>query len=227
MHDCRKLKGELIDLAFEELSVERKLSLLVEIENCTECSSQYGEITEALYAVDEAATRALPGEAYWLAYDQALLARLKRVADEQPLERMPLWKQFFAARLPVPVPIAALVVLLLIVSTTFSLRTPRVSSSFTSANMPPPAATPTEIRVPEAPVVHEKIVTRIVYVERKARRGRGVPGQPAVARAGEPKLVARDAGVATTPLPRTGLAGFQPADDVKLTIIKAHEEEKR
>ena len=223
MHDCRKMRGALIDLAFDELSAEHKLSLLVEIENCAECSSQYSGITEALYAVDEAADRALPGEAYWLAYDEALLDRLKRAHGAERLEQTPLWKQFFAARLPVPVPFAALIVLLLIVSTTLSLRTRR---SYTAANMPPSPA-PAETRLVEVPVVHEKIVTRTIYIERKGRRGRAAQGQPTVTRAGEPKLVAREAGEATTPLTRTGLAGFQPADDVKLTIIKAREEKKR
>jgi hypothetical protein len=215
------MRGALIDLAFDELSAEHRLSLLLEIENCAECSSQYSEITEALYAVDEAADRARPGEAYWRTYDEALLDRLKQAHGEQRLERAPLWKRFFAARLPVPVPLAALVVLLLIVSTTFSLRTRR---SYTAASMPP-SPTPAETRVVELPVVHEKVVTRTIYIERKGRQGRAA--QSSVARAGEPGLVAREAVEATTPLARTGLAGFQPADDVKLTIIKAREEKKR
>lgn len=222
MHDCRKMRGALTDLAFDELSRERKLSLLVEIENCTQCSSQYVEITEALYAVDEAADRALPGEAYWLAYDQSLLERLKQAHGAERAERTPLWKQFFAARVPVPVPLAALIVLLLIFSATLSLRTRRPAQT---AAVAPPA--PAEARLVEVPVVHEKIVTRTIYIERKRRQGRAAPGQSIVTRAGEPGLVAREAVEATAPVTRTGLVGFQPADDVRLTIIKAREEKKR
>jgi hypothetical protein len=224
MHDCRKTRDALVDLAFNEVSQERKLSLLVEIEDCAECSSQYQELKKALFAVDEAADLAQPGEAYWLAYDAALLDRLRRAHGEQRVERRPLWKQFFAARLRVPVPVAALIVLLLIVSTTLSLR----SRSAGSATLAPTAPAPAVTEVREVPVVQEKIVTRVVYVERKGRRGRALPEQSAAAaRAARPGLVARQDSEATTPLTRTGLAGFQPADDVKLTIIKAREDKKR
>ncbi|HVG36085.1 MAG TPA: hypothetical protein VM911_23740 [Pyrinomonadaceae bacterium] len=222
MHDCRKTRDALIDLAFNELPPERKLGLLVEIEDCAECSRQYHELTEALFAVDEAADRAQPGEAYWLAYDAALLDRLRRAHNEQRVERTSLWKQFFAARLRVPVPVAALVVLLLIVSTMLSLRT-RESGKATLA---PQAHVPAVAEVREVPVVHEKIVTRVVYVERKGRRGRALPEQ-STARAARPGLVAREDSELAAPLTRTGLAGFQPADDVKLTIIKAREDKKR
>ena len=222
MHDCRKTRGALIDLAFNELPPERKLSLLVEIEDCAECSRQYQELTETLFAVDEAADRAQPGEAYWLAYDAALLDRLRRAHNEQRVERTSLWKQIFAARLRVPVPVAALIVLLLIVSTALSLRT----RSGGNATIVPPSPVSTVAEVREVPVVHEKIVTRVVYVERKGRRGRALPEQ-STARAARPALVAREDSETTTPLTRTGLAGFQPADDVKLTIIKAREDKKR
>jgi len=224
MHDCRKTRGALVDLAFNEVSPERKLSLLVEIEDCAACSSQYQELREALFAVDEAAERAHPGEAYWQAYDAALLNRLRLAhAEQQRVERHSLWKQFFAARLRVPVPVAALIVLLLIVSTTLSMRTRDSGKATLASHAPAPAV----VEVREIPVVHEKIVTRIVYVEKKGRRGRALPEQPTVGRASKPELVAREEGEATTPLTRTGLAGFQPADDVKLTIIKAREDKKR
>ena len=231
MHDCHTIKDELVDLAFDELSAERKLSLLVEIESCAECRSQYRETTEALYAVDEATTRARPGEAYWLAYDERLLNQLKRVQnerrteqDERSVKSAPrLWKQLFAARLPVPYPVAAVVVLLLIVSTGITLRARRSDITTTAAVSPQTA----ETRIVEVPVVQEKVVTRTVYVERKGRTGRAAQTQSTATRAGEPRLAALEAREATTPLTRTGLAGFQPADDVRLTIIKAREEKKR
>ena len=232
MHDCHTIKDELLDLAFDELSAERKLSLLVEIENCADCRSQYRETKEALYAVDEAATCSRPGEAYWLAYDERLLNQLKRVENERRTDQdernvksaLHFWKQLFAARLPVPYPVAAIVVLLLIASTAMTLRTRRSEITLTAA-APPQTA---ETRTVEVPVVHEKVVTRTVYVERKGRMGRAQQPQSTVARMGESNLVARDAAGATTaPLARKGLAGFQPTDDVKLTIIKANEENKR
>ena len=231
MHDCHTIKDALLELAFDELSPERKLSLLVEIESCADCRSLYRETTEALYAVDEAATRARPGEAYWLAYDERLLNQLKRVEierrteqDERSTERVPRrWTQIFAARLSVPYPVAAIVVLLLIVSTAMTLRARRSDNATAAA--PPQTA---ETRTVEVPVVHEKVVTRTVYVERRGRMGRAAQVQSTVARTGEPNLVAREAAGATTaPLTRKGLAGFQPTDDVKLTIIKANEENKR
>jgi hypothetical protein len=226
MHDCSKTRDALIDLAFNEVSGERKLSLLVEIEDCAECSGQYRELKEALKAMDEAADRAQPGQNYWLAYDAALLERLRRAHGDERVERSSLWKQFFAARLRVPVPVAALMVLLLIVSTTLSLR----NGSAGSITLAPPAPAPASTGIVEVPVVQEKIVTRVVYVERKGRRGRALPEQSAAAvarAASRTGLVARQDSEASSPLTHTGLAGFQPADDVKLTIIKAREDKKR
>lgn len=223
MHDCRKTRDALIDLAFNEVAQERKLSLLVEIEDCAQCSGQYRELTAALFAVDEAADGAQPCEAYWLAYDAMLLERLRRAHGEQRVERSSLRKQFFAARLRVPVPVAALIVLLLIVTTTLSLRGGSAGSAALASQAPAPAV----VEVREVPVVQEKIVTRVVYVERKGRRGRGLPEQSAAARAARLELVAREDSEGAAPLARTGLAGFQPADDVKLTIIKAREDKKR
>ncbi len=223
MHDCRKTREALIDLAFDEASPERKLSLLVEIEGCAACSSQYQELTQALRAVDEAAERAHPGEAYWLAYDAALLDRLRRAHGERRVERSALWKRFFAARLRVPVPLAALVVLLSIVSTTLWLRT----RSMGQVALAPAAPSPVAAGTVEVPVVREKVLTRVVYVERKGRRGRVAPQQTPAAAVDRAGLIAREDSAASTPLVRTGLAGFQPADDVKLTIIKAREDKKR
>jgi hypothetical protein len=84
----------------------------------------------------------------------------------------------------------------------------------------------------EVPVVREKIITRTVYVERK----RATPAResqiemPAVAQTGEtndPSLVHSKPEEETGFFTRANLKGFQPADEMKIRVIKRNNTDEK
>ncbi len=86
-------------------------------------------------------------------------------------------------------------------------------------------------KIIEVPVVQERIVARVVYVNRRplpegknnaARNNNGF----ALNELEQQRLARATAGLPRAPLAQLSLAGFQPTNDVKLTVIKAAEKEQ-
>jgi hypothetical protein len=123
-----------------------------------------------------------------------------------------------SVRVPVP---AALATMVLIGIFFFVLR------SRGQANLSP--STPlaaVETRTVQVPVIHEKVVTQVVYVEKKGRRSRGKADQQDRAGLNAANTIAR-AGSDTSGKPAMSLVGFKPTDHLRLTIIKgSYQDEK-
>jgi hypothetical protein len=119
-----------------------------------------------------------------------------------------------SVRVPIP---AALAVLLVFGAYFFVMRTRNATS------LPPVVFA--EPRTVEVPVIQEKVITRVVYVEKKNRRFGTDTNQPA-----NPGGTNGVAGTGSDATNRTALslAGFKPTDEVKLTIIKgSYKDQKR
>jgi hypothetical protein len=98
------------------------------------------------------------------AADARLLASFRR----QTSEHAPSWRRLLHASVSVPLPVAALAVLaFLVITATLAARPFRVSHE-TAGQFAPRARE--ETKVVEVPVVQERVVERVVYVERGARR---------------------------------------------------------
>jgi hypothetical protein len=117
----------------------------------------------------------------------------------------------------VPAPAAVAAALLFVCVSVFALVRPAPLA------VEPPARVdlPVEVRTVEVPVVRDKIVTRTVYVA----RGEGAPGGRATraVRIEEARSTGRAHDGADGGKPRAGadtLAGFRPAADAKLRVIK-------
>jgi hypothetical protein len=155
--------------------------------------------------------------------------------------RAPLWRRALRAELRVPLPVAACALVALLSLLAFaarsSSRAPRTQTGTTeeTANafgpqtsdaargQTPDAAT--NVKIVEVPVVQERVVTRVVYVERKSRRGAGTAGVgPASALASERDGAARDgeqtSGAASSYFTRVDMEDFQPADEMKIRIVR-------
>jgi hypothetical protein len=119
-----------------------------------------------------------------------------------------------SVRVPVP---AALALLLAFGAFFWVMRTrAQVKASFST---PVAFAEPKTV---EVPVIQEKVITRVVYVEKKSRRGGSQSAIP-----GEARSVA-GAGVDRSSSAALSLVGFKPTDEVKLTIIKGgYKDQKR
>ena len=74
MHDCRKLENRMVDLVFDELRVDEKRPLLVEIENCAHCLDEYRSMTETLRLFDQSVEASMPVESYWRRFTSVLKA---------------------------------------------------------------------------------------------------------------------------------------------------------
>ena len=170
----------------------------------------------------------------WEAPAQDAGARARLLADFRASVRpAPLWRRALAAQVRVPLPFAACAALVFALSLyALGARTtaPRVGQSTAQTEAPPAA-----VRVVEVPVVHERVVTRTVYVEKKERAApRAVPTR-AAARA---ELALRDdkneRGAETSQSPdpeqnpearagyytRVDMSDFQPADELKFRLVK-------
>jgi hypothetical protein len=78
----------------------------------------------------------------------------------------------------------------------------------------------------EVPVIQEKIITRVVYVEKKGRRSASDANQSD--RTGVPAAPNTVAVTGSDPATALSLVGFKPTNEVKLTIIKgSYKDEKR
>ena len=225
MHDCRTINSRLVDLVFDELEADEKLRLLAEVETCDGCLGEYRSITGTLLVFDRAAEASLPEESYWPEHRAMLSQRLAPAVASSPgisrQRRDPLWKRIFTVRLPVPVPVAAVIMLALLVSSVLALRKP--ASQRATPVQPAAVATAAPSKVIEVPVVREKIVTRTVYVWKKQREKKEQLRSAPTPASEETALTARhtekasgEGGIFT----RANLTGFQPPDELRIRIVK-------
>jgi hypothetical protein len=221
MHNCRRVESQFVDLLFAELEAERKSQLLTEIEHCADCMGQYQSLSDTLFIVEQTHAAATPPEHYWPRHNAALRERLLRPEPAAKLNRSvtaSFWKRLLTAKLPVPVPVAATLIIGLVLTSALAFRRAPVAAT------PSAPAPPASVKYIEVPVVQEKIVTRTVYVEKKqAKERERRESLPEVAGLSESndRLMAGskhedEAGFFT----RANLKGFQPADDMKIRVLK-------
>ncbi len=229
MHDCRRTQTQLTDLVFDELPTAEAARLRAEIEACAACRAEYRALAGTLRAVTRAETAVQPPQDFWPGYHARLSQRLQSLADEPPAAPRPAavsshpttpawWRRMFTASLRVPAPVAAAVAVALVITSALALR-PAPTNIVLAA--PPQVESSAPVRVVEVPVVQEKIVTRTIYVARsdKAQARRA----PHTGRAASEQLADGMQGRMVMPVaPPLTLAGFQPAGEVKLRVIKGN-----
>jgi hypothetical protein len=166
--------------------------------------------------------------------------------------RAPFWRRALSAEVRVPLPVAACAALALLASL-FMLaartQTPAQTAATTAAAHNATAdvraldAAP-EVKIVEVPVERERVVTRVVYVERNAPRAeaqmlattqqpasterigttRGVvqsnSNSEAASRQTAVETGAQSATEPTSYFTRVDMADFQPADEMKIRIVK-------
>jgi hypothetical protein len=218
MHDCRQTNEDLIDLVFKEVDAETELRLLEELEACKACRAEYSSMQEALGNFDEAAPAMLPAGAFWAEHHARLAERLDRFAGAERAPLTPFWRRAFRTSFSVPLPAAIAAALLLAATSVLAIR----SFIFTGTGQPaaPVEAAATKVQYVEVPVekrvVEERVLTRTIYVTKRAARSN--PQVPSLQNIQD--MTARRRTDSVAPPARATLNGFQPPDDVKLTVIK-------
>lgn len=215
MHDCRKTKEELIDLAFNEADAAMELRLLEEMEACAACRAEYDSIQEALCKFDEAAPSLLPASTFWPEHHARIESRIENfsgAANLAPLNLVPFWRRALRTSFSIPVPVAFAAALLLAATSVMAVRSFIFKQDASTLRGGASEAKVQFVEVPvEKRVVEERVVTRTVYVTRKGAQG-SAPTQDI------PGMTAQNKD--ETKATRTTLNGFQPPADVKLTVIK-------
>lgn len=222
MHDCRNLENRLIDLVFDELEADEKQHLLTELQSCDGCLSEYRSVTETLLIFDKGVEVSLPDESYWPQHHAALSQRLETLAiPAAALKPAPFWKRILTARLPLPVPVAAVIAIALLVSSVLALR--RSTADVIQAAPQTLSADAAQPRLIEVPVIREKVVTRTVYVEKRMRESNNARRQAPPVDSDGSSLTARNSDRENRQanlFTRVNLTDFQPPDEMRIRIIK-------
>ncbi len=157
----------------------------------------------------------------------AARAQLLNAFREQTRARESVWKRLLTTSVRVPVPVAACAVVALLASLlTLAARAPRLALDAPAAVAPAP-----ELRIVEAPAPPERIIERVVYVEKESSRRRANERTVQLAaRAREEDLKGADAAVEEGPtsyFTRVDMGEFQPPDEMKIRIIRKGKGEGR
>lgn len=220
MHNCRLAKNRLLDLTLDEVAPAEAKQLLDELDDCPACREEYATLRNTLRVSVQALQSALPSEDFWPGYHARLQVKLTRDLPAVQPVRLSLSSRVWpglrkmattSVRVPVPV---ALAMMLLVVIFFFALRS-RGQANLTAST---PSAI-VETRTVEVPVIQEKVVTQVIYVEKKGRRSRGAANQLDRMNLNAANSIAR-AGSDASGKPAMSLVGFKPTDQLKLTIIK-------
>jgi hypothetical protein len=201
MHNCRETKEQFTELLLD--GDDRRLDEAW----CSECRAEFDAINATLRVTTRLRETAAPGESYWSGYHARLREKLSRAKaqrrKEEPGFAFATLRLFVRTTVRVPVPLVAAVILAFAVLGLSAIRAARETTN--------PA--PMIVHVPvEVPVVQEKIVTRVVYRERRA-----LPRSS--------KQIITSATTFAKSQSRTedippSLTGFKPAEEIKFTVIK-------
>jgi hypothetical protein len=255
MHNCKSTQSSFIDLALEEIAPARTTQLLTELNDCPACREEYAAVRSTLHRSDQALKASSPGEEFWSGYRARLNAKLLNSSLSEPpaladghkdlnqtishrllTMRHPLtqvvltiqawlgllWPSILrtlTSSVRVPVPVALSLMLLLGVSVFFMRPRGAVNATL-------PTELPiVETRTINVPVIQEKVITRVVYLEKKGRRSRSGANdvwQPS----GLSDSVAKARSDARVGAPMS-LVDFKPTDQINLTITKGSNRDEK
>lgn len=227
MHNCKTSRSNFVELACNEIPPAKSRQLLSEFNDCLACREEYEAVRSLVHVSGQALRSGLPEETFWPAYRERLRYRL--VSKGQHTENGV--DHSFSHSLPVPlnsrvwetvkriatssvrVPIPAALALILMLGAVFVVLHARAQATAAGSITP---LVSVETRTVQVPVIQEKVITRVVYVDKSRRRGAAQPDRTAVSVTAN--SVAR-AFPNTRPTPLS-LIDFKPTDEVKLTVIK-------
>ena len=223
MHNCKAIRSRLIEQALDN-SLSGQAGLPVDLEGCPTCREEFASLRSVLRVADEAMRSTQPEESFWSGYHMRLSQLVKNGSTAvTPMRSGQLqpgftsWmRKLVTASVPVPVPLAAVLLVLVGGSLLFAMNSRRSArAEFV------PGSPSVVTKIVEVPVIQERTVTRVVYRERNSGTSRGRALSPA--QSADSAAVARRSS-AESPI---SLVGFKPANEVKLTIIKGSDRDEK
>lgn len=224
MHNCKAVRSRLIEQALDE-TLSGQAGLPADLEDCPTCREEFASLRSVLRVADQAMQSTQPEEGFWSDYHARLSQSLKSgspaattVRSGQLQPGFTSWmRKLVTASVPVPVPLASVLLVLVGGSLLFAMNSRR-SSGAESLPGPPSVVT----KIVEVPVIQERTVTRVVYRERNSGSSRG--GVLSPARSADGAAVAKRSNSPESPI---SLVGFKPANEVKLTMIKGSDRDEK
>jgi hypothetical protein len=208
MHNCTETKERLMELVLDGRST-------ADLNACADCRAEFEALNVTLRMTSRLSETAAPAESYWSGYHARLRQKLATTPNPSHAETQrskeelgPLFETMrlcVRTQIRVPLPLALAVIITCLALGVFAIR--RAEKSV--------AQPPLLVRVPvEVPVVQEKVVTRVVYRDRRSstknprRAINDVRTESTFARSRKPDEIP------------ASLNGFKPTDEIKLTVIK-------
>jgi len=216
MHNCTETKERLIELVLDGRPVEAAETS--ELNACAECRTEFDALNMTLRMTSRLSETATPAESYWSGYHERLREKLATAPNPSHAEKQsrkeklgPLFETMrlcVRTQIRVPLPLALAVVIACLALGVFAVRRTET----------PVAPSPLLVHVPvQVPVVQEKVVTRVVYRDRRSslRNSRRAINDDAQTES----TFAKSRKPSTDEIPAS-LNGFKPTDEIKLTVIK-------
>ena len=193
MHSCKTTRERMLEADIDAISP----SFDDQLSECTSCRNEFEAVKEVSRTSRRAFNETRLSDAYWEGYHARLEMKLRSVSTER--QRTPIVRRLLFSSIRIPVPVALAAVLLVAGGFCYSTLTAPAPIVVTSP--------PQVVQVPlTVPVVQEKVVTRVVYRDRKIVLPAGSQDDSVLAQ--------KRRGEATT------LTGFKPLEEIKLTLIK-------
>ncbi|HEV2861952.1 MAG TPA: hypothetical protein VGX48_13165 [Pyrinomonadaceae bacterium] len=150
----------------------------------------------------------------WEAPDESAAARARLLASfRERAARQPLWKRLLTSSVRVPLPVAACAALAFALSAYALVARGTLLKTAETTNTPAPV-----VKVVEVPVVQERVVERVVYVEKKERTA-AWPATRQLASAARSHSAPRPASDASYVTP-VDMAVFEPSREINFRIVK-------
>ena len=217
MHNCKRTRDALIDLAIGELNEAQARAIRSELQNCEACRAEQMAITGTLRVSGQALSAGHGSDEFWRSYHNRLQNRLKGMPVVENSPQANFWtglKGFARSSVRIPLPAAFAAVLLLCVVSFTALSRGQVN------HIPPAPIAQVEVQTVHVPVVHEKVVTQVIYRDRKRSK-------PLAIDYGNLNTATATAKPVKDPAAKLNLVGFKPAAQVKMTIIKGNDQDEK
>lgn len=204
MHDCTETKEQITELLLDGSDCLSDEVLSAELRRCAECRHEFEALNATLRVTTRSRELSAPTRDYWTTYHAKLRQRLMNVNTFPAPHGPSLFARFVRYSVPVPAPVALALLIVCAVAIPIGIRAARQQTP----------QTPSVVHVPrEVPVVQEKIVTRVVYRDRR-------PVARTLKRSSNPAGIPGTFANSQKPPSSDVLAGFKPTEEVKLTVIK-------
>lgn len=205
MHDCAETKEQITELLLDGTDCLSDEVLSAELRRCAECRNEFEALSATLRVTTRSRELSAPRKDYWTTYHAKLRQRLVNVNTFPAPHGPSLFARFIRYSVPVPAPVVVALIIVCAVAIPIAIRTARQQT---------PLQSPSVVHVSrEVPVIQEKIVTRVVYRNRR-------PVARTLKRSSNPAGVEGTFANSQKPPSSDVLAGFKPTEEVKLTVIK-------